>query len=285
MGGTTKTDMKKGIAVLICLIFLAGCSNIRWVKLEAEGAGEISRDKAADREDSATTKIFGDETETTIDSEEGDRIDVVLGVESAEIYGTIDGIAKRFSAPYTDKDAIVFDVAKGWGKKVYQVRGLVYFNGEPYSIKALEVAKEEKANEDEKNVEAFNISSIPLIKEYETGIVRAIGCSLEQSILRLKLANEGAKELPMFRDVLPRIKGALVVYLNNRLLELHCADNVAPGQIIDCIKTNVKFATERTGTVINPNAEFNQPDILAISVPGKHEQFTFKCIARTITIS
>lgn len=274
--------VKRLFVLLVLLLFLAGCSNIRWVKVNGDAIdGSADADLEAEKiSDSAAKKESGDRTtETTSPVKEGDRVDVILGIGSAEIYGTIGGVAKRFSAPYTDKDAITFDIAKEWGKKVYEVRGLAYFNGEPYSIKALEAAKEEKAKEDEKNVEAFNVSAIPLIKEFEAGIVRGIGCSLEQSILRLKLANEGAKELPMFRDVLPRIKGALVVYLNNRLLELQCADSIAPGEVIECIKTNVVFAAERAGTVVNPDAEFNQPDILAISVPGRHEQFTFRCMA------
>lgn len=275
--------------ILLCLLFaIAGCDKVKWVKLEDgtidhEFDEEEISEEAGDIAEKLFEGISGKKKEgpsaTTISEE--NRVDVVLGVDSAEVAGTIDGITRSFSTPYDDKDAIVFDVAKEWDKKVTDVRALIYFNGKPYSVKAIKQAEEEVSREQEKDVESFNLSSILFIKEFDSGVVRGIGCDFNRNLLRLRLANEFNEDLPMYRNVLPRIKNALVVYLNNKVVELHCVDSIAPGEVVDCVKSNIVFAASKQGSVVDENAEFEVIDVLAVFRPGMNAQFPFKCLPQS----
>ena len=273
--------------MLVCVIsFIAGCQ-VKWVKIDeaqlnsakdvstaiSKEAREIADGLIKDIND--VDKVSGNAPDANTQL---NRVDVTLGAASAEISGTIAGIAKQFSAPYADKDAIVFDIAKEWNKKPKEIRGFVFFDNKPYSIAAVEGVKAEVAKLIEKNVSNFNVSSIPFLSEYTSGIVRGIGCDFEKKLLRLKLANDMAKGLPMYRNVLPRIKGALIVYLNGKLLELQCTDVIASGQVVDCIKADAQFVLAKQNNVLDESALFKLSDIVAISIPGRHEQFSFKCL-------
>lgn len=269
--------------VIFAIVFIAGCEKVRWVKIEDHlNTTDVSADiddEAKKIADELFKDINGpDENGGDRDAAAANRVDVVLGAETAEISGTINGITKQFSAPYIDKDAIIFDIAKEWDKKPKEIRGFVFFDGKPYSIAAVESAKAEATKQVEKNVSNFNVSSIPFLSEYSSGIVRGIGCNFEKKFLRLKLANDMAKELPMYRNVLPRIKGALIVYLNGKLLELQCTDSIPPGQAVECVKADVQFVMAKQSNVLDESALFKLSDIVAISIPGRHEQFSFKCM-------
>ncbi len=273
---------------IICLLFaVIGCDKVKWVKLE-DGAADYEFDEGGVKEEAGNIaeKLFRgisgktEEEPSTIASKE-DRVDVTLGVDSAEVSGVLGGITRRFSTPYDDKDAIIFDIAREWNKKVADVRALVYFNGRPYSIKAIKQAEEEVSRGQEKNAESFNLSSIPFIKEFDSGVVRGIGCDFNKGLLRLRLANEFNEDLAMYRNVLPRIKNALVVYFNNKVVELHCVDSIASGEIIDCIKGNIVFAASKQGSVVDENAEFEVIDVLAVFRPGMNAQFPFRCLPQS----
>ena len=212
-----------------------------------------------------------------------DRVDVrlvTLGGNHSEITAMIKGTSDKFSLPEIDPDAIIYDVAKRYGQPLKTLRYIIYFNGNPY----LKPTQSRKTADAIANVQqkSINPTDIPLAVEKNNGFIQALGCSLEKNLLRIVLKNDGDLDIKLYRDVHPRIKGALVLTLNKKVLEdIYCAgkDVLKAGGVLDCIKSNVVFVRTRQKNELTENATDAQKvkDQLAATYPGYSEKIEFDC--------
>lgn len=213
-----------------------------------------------------------------------DRIDVHQyksgGSNKSDVIALFGGKTTKFTLDEGDKDAVIFEISKKFGKPLKLIRSLIYFEGFPYlkpsQLKATTEIVATAADE------KLNPETIPFLVEKEEGFIRGVGCILEKNLLRVKVANEGDEDIKLFRDVRPRIKGALVISLSTRVLAgLYCdgKDVIPAGKIVDCVKTNVMFIRTRQKVEINENATdaSNVKDLLVAYQPGYYEKVAFDC--------
>lgn len=210
------------------------------------------------------------------------RIDVATRTNGADVTALIDGSETRFTVPDTDIDAIVFDIAQELRLGIKEVRPVVYINGAPY----LKPSELKKAQEKLAQAEAatFDPKTINISAIKEEGFIRAVGCDLERQYLRVDIFNPTPKNAPLYknRDVFPRVKDALILSLNRRMLEnVNCQDlsMLAPGGNATCIKAGAIFISSGSHNAFETNASYDtsQPDVVGVNRPGYREQIEFYC--------
>ncbi|MEK6874539.1 MAG: hypothetical protein AABX52_02210 [Nanoarchaeota archaeon] len=220
-----------------------------------------------------------------------DRVDVHL-IKSAngnksEITAKFNLVTEIYTLLEIDKDAVIFEIAKRAGKPLKIVRYITFFDNVPY----LRPSERKDATETiaTKIDLTIRADQIPIFIEKEEGFIRGVGCSLEHNILHVVLHNDGETDFPIYRDVRPRIKGALVLTLNTRVLSgLYCngKDILKAGGSLDCIKSNTIFVRNRQKIGINENATDAQKvkDMLVAYYPGYFEKIEFDCAPGNIVI-
>lgn len=230
----------------------------------------------------------GNETTPPEPSKSKNRIDVSTRSNGADVTALINGAENKFFVPDTDVDAIVFDISQELRMGVKEVRPLVYINGAPY----LKPSELKKAQEKLAQAEAatFDPRTINISATKEEGFIRAVGCDLERRYLRVDLVNPTEKKAPLYknRDVFPRVKDALILSLNRRMLEnVNCQDlsMLEPGGNATCIKAGAIFISSGSHSGFETNASYDtsQPDIVGVNRPGYREQIEFYCKATNDT--
>ncbi len=101
-------------------------------------------------------------------------------------------------------------------------------------------------------------------------------------MLRVQLQNDRETDIKLYRDVRPRIKGALAITLSTRVLAgLYCdgKDVIKAGGSLDCVKSGVMFIRTRQKVGINENAttDAKVKDLLVAYEPGYFEKVEFDC--------
>lgn len=211
--------------------------------------------------------------------------------ESSEIDATFAGRNEVFTVPYTDMDAIIFDIAKKFGVSLNEVRQALYLNGQRY-IKPSEAQKiEEEKDQQEifnqsKSNPFTNISYSFFRPADEEGYIRAIGCDLSKSILKFELHNFKDVELKRYREVKPKIQNPLTIYFNGkRLIESYCEGfwSLEPNQTTDCYHSGVSFIRSTHSGSVYGKIELNEDlqDELIATQPGYNEKFVFLCGSNT----
>jgi len=243
---------------------------------------EDTEDKEAKNE---TIEITDDEARKTDIANIGsdDFIDVKIGSTTSAVKAEILDIPYDFSIKFTDKDAIIFEVSKEVKKPLNYVRLIISFGGKPF----LRPSEKEAAKDDIKealpdgDVNTSDFGYATYIVEKEDGIVRKIGCNLENKVIRLELFNDGIDPIPLYRPVIPRVRNALVIYLNSKMIKkLYCdgAEEIPPGESITCVQWDLFFINEGSQGLLS-DGEFDESleDSLVVSRPGYHETIKFKC--------
>ena len=293
----------KIIFLLIAVLLLAACarppslkSGNKSVKIETKAnvSVDIPKNDTSTPKENASSETPVDsggseEPEETPDEDpvievQADRVDVHIarsaGGNKSEVTSVFGGKTQKYTLAEGDKDAVIFEIAKKEGKPLKLIRSVTYFDGIAY-LRPSERASftEAVSTETDATIEA---AEIPLFIEKDDGFIRGIGCSLEKGILRVKLHNDGEKDFPFYRDVRPRIKGALVVTLNTRVLAgLYCGGKevLKAGASLDCVKSNTLFVRTRQKVGLNENATDTAKvkDLLVAYYPGYFERVDFDC--------
>jgi len=288
------------------IIFLAACApppsivsdadkgTIEIVDKDAEDDKEDADDKSekdtADKEadeepKNETVEISDDEDKKTDLSNIGsdDFLDVKIGSTNSKVKGNILDIPYEFNVPFTDKDAIVFDVSREVKKPLNYIRLIISFDGKPFLRPSEKEAVKDDVKEalPEGDVKTSDFEYATYIVEKEDGIIRKVGCSLENKVIRLELFNDGIDPIPLYRAVIPRVRNALVIYINSKMIKkLYCdgAEEIPPGESITCVQWDIFFINEGSQTIIS-DGEFDDSleDSLVVSRPGYHEAVKFKC--------
>jgi len=298
------------VFVLIALVILSGC-----VKPEALSEKNVTKKPAPVKvepksndsvvsiasvnESSSLPDVSdqtGDSTSANITLESNDtvpavpaepakpqnRIDVRTGSKSSDVTSLWDGKTEKFTVPDVDVDAVAFDIAQHLGKGIREVRPFIYINGEAY-LKPTEL-KKELAKYSQNEVKSFNISTIPILATKEEGFIRGVGCDFEKKYLRVDLANPSDKELTIYKEggSGPKIKDALVISLNRRLLgDMNCGDSnkVSPGLKVSCVRGASIFISGGSMNQAETNASYDtsKPDLVYATRPGYHESIQFFC--------
>ncbi|MBI4448814.1 hypothetical protein HY641_02185 [Candidatus Woesearchaeota archaeon] len=297
--------MRKWILVCIILLLIAACA--RPPSLKAKNVSKVVKnDTPTVQKDSALLNVSdiiaqienqtlsGQENVSAEPSDEllietpvevkPDRVDVHLiksaGGNKSEVTATFGGKTQSFTLAQSDRDAVIFEVSKKFVKPLKLVRSVTYFDGDAYLRPSERESFSEALASDED--EKIDEQTIPIFIEKDDGFIRGVGCSLERGILRIKLQNDGEQDFPLYRDVRPRIKGALVVTLNTRVLAgIYCGgkDILKAGSSLDCIKSNTLFVRTRQKVGINENATDvpKVKDFLVAYYPGYFEKVEFDC--------
>ena len=288
--------MKKVIILLSLLFLLSACSLFETVEEDELEPEDLPTLEEVFGEDEPETlgELVGEEPEEEEQPPEQPkqkipRIDIYLNEDAGtsraegEFYGDI--VDEDFD--YTDIDAIMFDLTKILNTKIDEVRLVVYVDDEPYLKPSQSAtAQQHFAEIQEKET---NFSAIPIVFTKEEGFIRAIGCDMNESVLRITFHNPTEQEVPLYKIVIPRLQGALVTYLNKKMiLPLYCEDNkqvIPSNRSLDCIKAGVFFVQAKTINIFDEEMHYdkNLEDQLVVTRPGYNEEVKFRCKPETIT--
>jgi len=289
--------MKKVIILLSLLVLISACSLFETVQedeLEPEDLPTIEEVFGED-EPETLGELVGEEPEEEPEEQPPEqpkqkiqRIDVYIneaaGTSRAEgeFYGDI--VDEDFD--YTDIDAIMFDLSKILNTKIEEVQLVVYIDDEPYLKPSQSAATQQHFAEIQEK--ETNFSAIPIVFTKEEGFIRAIGCDMNESVLRIIFHNPTEQEVPLYKIVIPRLQGALVTYLNKKMvLPLHCEDNkqvIPSNRSLDCIKAGVFFVQAKTTNIFDEEMRYDESleDQLVVTRPGYNEEVKFRCKPETI---
>jgi len=156
-----------------------------------------------------------DEEKANPTEEHPNRVDVKLGDGSAEIKGWFNNVHHEFDVPYDDKDAIIFDAADKWGVLLFDMRYAIYFDGNRH----LRPSQVDSATEGIAQLKdgTLKVDYIEWVAEKDDGFIRKVGCDRNKGIIKFEVHNFMDIDLPIWRDVKPRIKGSLVTRINKEL--------------------------------------------------------------------
>ena len=289
--------MKK-VVVFLMVFLLPACSLFETLpedELEPEDLPTIEEVFGED-EPETLGELVGEEPEEELEEQPPEepkekipRIDIYVneatGTSRAEgeFYGDI--VDEDFD--YTDIDAIMFDLSKILNTKIEEVRLVVYIDNEPYLKPSQSAATQQ--NFAEIREKEINFSAIPIVFTKEEGFIRAIGCDINQSVLRVIFHNPTEQEVPLYKLVIPRVKGALVTYLNKKMiLPFYCEDNkqvIPSNRSLECVKADVFFVQAKTTNIFDEEMRYDESleDQLVVTRPGYNEEVKFRCEPETIT--
>ena len=283
--------MRIGI-LLILLLFLSGCALLE-VAPEEEDMEELYVEEFLEEEPETLGELVGIEDNETEEQQEEEpeepdvdeaRIDVVLDEDAgtATAKGVFYGESVDESFDYTDIDAIIFELHTTLGTTLDLTRMAVYVDDEPYLKPSQTPAVQQIVAEQKEKRTDF--SAIPIIYEKEDGLIRGVGCELNKGLLRIVFHNEEENAVPFYQQVIPKIDGALVTYLNKKMIyPLYCEDDaevIGVNSSLECIKAGVFFVQEgRLSRFGDNEIQFdpNGQDQLIISRPGFKEEVKFVC--------
>jgi len=283
--------MRIGI-LLILLLFLSGCALFE-VAPEEEDMEELDVEEFLEEEPETLGELVGIEDNEAEEQQEEEpeepdvdeaRIDVVLDEDAgtATAKGVFYGESVDESFDYTDIDAIIFELHTTLGTTLDLTRMAVYVDDEPYLKPSQTPAVQQIVAEQKEKRTDF--SAIPIIYEKEDGLIRGIGCELNKGLLRIVFHNEEENAVPFYQQVIPKIDGALVTYLNKKMIyPLYCEDDaevIGVNSSLECIKAGVFFVQEgRLSRFGDNEIQFdpNEQDQLIISRPGFKEEVKFFC--------
>lgn len=283
--------MDKAIIAIILLIFLVGCAQPPSTIDSDSSNNQTEEPQQAEPDQAETTEPEDrpvvnetveveeeEEDDSPIDPTANDRIDVETIGESSKISGTVLDVPYDFTLPYTDKDAIIFEVSKKIKRPLDYVRYIIHFDGNPY-LKPSE--KQDFEEEVEETIEPTEYDYINMSVTKDDGFIREIGCDFENRIIKMSLTNPTNETVKLYKPVSPRIKNALVIYLNGKLLEkMKCdADEIEANETISCVKSKVYFVKGDSSNLISDAGyDSSLVDKLVASRPGYNEQITFECM-------
>ena len=288
--------MNKLICLAILVLFIIGCTpaslrdNTTIVPTgdaEDTNSDDSSEDiESGDIEETKDTEKSKNETveEPKKDPRDitiNDRLDVDIRSSDARVTGTVLEVPYDFTVPFTDKDAIIFEVAKQVNKPLNNIRLIIYFDGNPY-LKPSDKSKLEEEVQNilpTKDIDEFKYINYTFSKE--DGFIRQVGCDLENAIIKINFVNEGPEPVKLYKEVVPKIKNALVIYLNSKMLKnLNCggAEEIGANSSITCVKSPVIFIRAGSPSTFG-SATYDESlqDHLVASRPGYSEKLTFEC--------
>lgn len=286
--------MKKIILLLIIISLLSACSLFEPTPPEEleedelptveEILGEEEPETLGELVEAEENKTEEEpEEDTEVEKPEETRIDITTDnvTETARAEGKYEGqtVYKTFS--FIDIDAMIFDLASLLDVTLDDIRLILYIDGQPFiKPSQSDAAVQHFAEIQEKET---NFDNIPIIFTKDEGLIRAIGCDLNQSIIRIVYYNNGSTEIPFFQQVTPKIKNALVTYFNKKMAyPLYCKDDavvIAPNGTVDCIKAAVTFVRTPKTNIFDEETSYNNDsqDQLVLSRPGFKEEVNFLC--------
>ena len=243
-----------------------------------------SEESSTEKSQESTSETSGELKAKDLLKQEGVARVRTIG-ESSEIDATFFGRNEVFTVPYTDKDAIIFDIAQKFGITLQEVRIAVSFDGQVYlredqkEVAELEVKGQESIfNESESNPYA----DLEYTFTKDDGFLRGIACDLENKVIKYKLTNFKDEPVNRYKNVKPKIQNPLTVYFNKkRLEESFCGGiwTMEPGETIECYHAGVEFVRSPQSGSVYDSIEYNTDlvDEFVLTQPGYNEHFTFVC--------
>ena len=220
----------------------------------------------------------------SLTNEKTDRIDITTSGGKGHVKGTVKGISHSFDAPYDDVDALIFDASDKWDMSLFETRYIVWINGNRYLKPTQEKATEEAiAKIEDPNMDT---SGIGYVVTKDEGYLRAVGCDRDRGILTLKIHNIAEEPVPMWRDVKPRIKGAIVFRLNKVVLgTMYCENKevLEPDTEYKCRKSGITFIEDRQTSTIHDDVDYGDvKNQIVVQRPGVTEIIDFTCPATPV---
>ena len=236
----------------------------------------VSQNKTSTQNKTKPKPLITEEgEELAVDAD--DRIDITTSKGKGMIKGTVKGATKELEMPYEDIDALIFDASKLFKITLFEARYISYYNGNRVlKPSEISVAKEGISSLEDPNLK---VDYIPYEVEWSDGFLRGVGCDRREGILKLSIFNNLTNPVPLWRDVKPRIKGAMVFRLNRILLDgITCgADPLQNRTLYVCHRSGVSFVENKQSIVSENSTYSGLQNEVAVSIPGETEVKFFTC--------
>ncbi len=283
------------VMLMVFLLLLSACSkpvglengkNV--TKIENASIKELNETVAVNKTVSQnTTKpkpkpkpIVTDEGEELAVSAD-DRIDITTSKGKGLIKGTVKGVTKEQEMPYEDIDALIFDASKLFKITLFEARYISYFNGNRVlKPSEIAVAKEGISAVEDPNL---NVDYIPYAEVWDEGFLRGVGCDRKKGIIKVGIFNNLSQPVPIWRDVRPRLKGAMVLRLNRVTFDgFSCgADPLQNRTLYTCHRSGVSFVEDKRSVASTNTTYSGLQNEIAVSIPGETEVKYFTCPSTT----
>ena len=213
-----------------------------------------------------------------------DRIDITTTKGKGHVEGTVKGVTKTMDTAYEDVDAILFDTAKLFKITLFEARYITYLNGNRYlKPSQLTQSTDAIAKHEDPNLDT---AYTPYIMTWEDGFLRGVGCDRKRGIIVMNITQNSTAATPLYRDVRPRIKGAIVFRLNRIVLEgSYCEgkDSLEPDVAYRCQHSGLTFLEDRKFSVETNKTYSAFQNEIAVSIPGDTQVKYFNCPDVTLT--